>query len=198
MDHTVHGILQAGILEWVAFLFSRGSSQARDQTQVSRIASRFFTSWTPREAQEYWSGSLSLLQWVFPTQELNQGLLHCRWILYQLSYDGSPWESKILWFKWLARGNRAFKRKTLRPLLPPWHHFDRLFIYSSLHLHYFWYIKAALGSSFQGTNLLESAFSWYPLLKWHKIVGSTWRGTAFLPLQPWRTDKGRGVSKHRF
>ena len=34
-------------------------------------------------------GSLSLLQWIFPTQELNQGLLHCRWILYQLSYQGS-------------------------------------------------------------------------------------------------------------
>ena len=35
MDHTVHGILQARILEWVAFPFSRGSSQPRDQTQVS-------------------------------------------------------------------------------------------------------------------------------------------------------------------
>ena len=35
-------------------------------------------------------GSLSLLQQIFPTQELNQGLLHCRQILYQLSYEGSP------------------------------------------------------------------------------------------------------------
>ena len=34
--------------------------------------------------------SLSLLQWIFPTQKLNQGLLHCRQILYQLSYQGSP------------------------------------------------------------------------------------------------------------
>ena len=33
-------------------------------------------------------GSLSLLQWIFPTQESNRGLLHCRWILYQLSYHG--------------------------------------------------------------------------------------------------------------
>ena len=38
MDYTVHGILQARILEWVAVYFSRGSSQPRDQTQVSRIA----------------------------------------------------------------------------------------------------------------------------------------------------------------
>ena len=35
-------------------------------------------------------GSLSLLQGIFPIQELNQGILHCRWILYQLSYEGSP------------------------------------------------------------------------------------------------------------
>ena len=34
--------------------------------------------------------SLALLQWISPTQELNQGLLHCRRILYQLSYQGSP------------------------------------------------------------------------------------------------------------
>ena len=35
-------------------------------------------------------GNLSLLQKIFLTQESNQGLLHCRWILYQLSYQGSP------------------------------------------------------------------------------------------------------------
>ena len=35
-------------------------------------------------------GSLYLLQQIFQTQELNQVLLHCRWILYQLSYQGSP------------------------------------------------------------------------------------------------------------
>ena len=52
----VHGNLQASILEWVAFPFSRGSSQPRDQTQVSHIAGRFATSWATREAQEYWSG----------------------------------------------------------------------------------------------------------------------------------------------
>ena len=44
MDYTVHGILQARILEWLAFPFSRGSSQPRDQTQVSLIAGGFFTS----------------------------------------------------------------------------------------------------------------------------------------------------------
>ena len=40
---SVHGILQARILEWVAMLSSRGSSPPRDQTQVSHIGGRFFT-----------------------------------------------------------------------------------------------------------------------------------------------------------
>ena len=52
----VHGILQARILEWVVMPSSKGSSQSRDQTQVSHIAGGFFTSWATREAQEYWSG----------------------------------------------------------------------------------------------------------------------------------------------
>ena len=50
MDYTVHGILQARTLEWVAFPFSRGSSQPSGQTQVSHIAGRFFTSWATRQA----------------------------------------------------------------------------------------------------------------------------------------------------
>ena len=48
-----HGILQARILEWVAFPFSRGSPQPRDRTQVFHIAGGFFTSGATREAQEY-------------------------------------------------------------------------------------------------------------------------------------------------
>ena len=59
--YTVHGILQARILEWVAVPFSGVSSQPRDWTQVSCIAGRVFTSWATREAQEYWSG------WLIPS-----------------------------------------------------------------------------------------------------------------------------------
>ena len=47
---SVRGISQARILEWVAILFSRGSSLPRDQTQVSCIAGRFFTIWDTKEA----------------------------------------------------------------------------------------------------------------------------------------------------
>ena len=51
------GISQARILEWVAIPFSRGSSQARDWTQVSCIAGGFFTSWATK-------GSPRILEWV--------------------------------------------------------------------------------------------------------------------------------------
>ena len=87
---SVHGILQARILQWIAMPSSRGSSQPRDQIQVSPIAGGFFTVWATREAQNTGEGGPSLLQGIFLTQESNWDLLNCRWILYQLSYQGSP------------------------------------------------------------------------------------------------------------
>ena len=84
------GILQARILEWVTMPFSRGSSQPRDRTQLFRIAGRFLPFEPLEKAMTTGRGSLSLLQGIFLTQESNWGLLHCRWILYQLSYQGSP------------------------------------------------------------------------------------------------------------
>ena len=47
---SIHGILQARILEWIVISFSRGSSWPRDRIQVSVIAGRFFTIWATREA----------------------------------------------------------------------------------------------------------------------------------------------------
>ena len=46
---SVHGIFQAIVLEWIAISFSRGSSQSRDRTRVSRIVDKRFTVWTTRE-----------------------------------------------------------------------------------------------------------------------------------------------------
>ena len=94
MDYTVHGTLQARILEWSAFPFPRGSPQLRDGTQISHIAGRLSAGWATREAQDTRVGSLSLLQRIFLSQVSNQGLLHCRRILYQLSYQGSPYYDK--------------------------------------------------------------------------------------------------------
>ena len=51
MDYTVCGIFQARILEWVAFPFSKGSSQPRDSTHISCIAGRVFATGATREAQ---------------------------------------------------------------------------------------------------------------------------------------------------
>ena len=87
MNYTVHGILQARILEWVAIPFCRGSSQSRDRTSLQVDSLPAEPQGKPRNTGV---GSLPLLQRIFPTQESNWGLLHCRQILYQLSYQGSP------------------------------------------------------------------------------------------------------------
>ena len=96
----VHGILQARILEWVAFSIFRGSSQPKDRTLVSlNLAGRFFFFFFGRQILYQLSCKRSprILEWVaYPfssrssqPQISNRGLLHCRWILYQLSYQGS-------------------------------------------------------------------------------------------------------------
>ena len=69
---------------------SRGSSQPRGRTQVSHTAGAFFTVWATGKPMNTGVGSQSLLQGSFLTQESNQRFPHCRWILYQLSYQGSP------------------------------------------------------------------------------------------------------------
>ena len=95
MDYTVHGILQARIMEWVAFPFSRGSSQPRDQTRSPAMQVDSLPAEPQGKSKNTEVGSLSLLQRIFLTQEWNRGLLHCRQILYQLSYQGSPEKEKI-------------------------------------------------------------------------------------------------------
>ena len=80
------GILQARILEWVAIFSSRGSSKPRSlMLQADSLLSE-----PPGKSKNTGVGSLSFLQGIFLTQESNQGLRHCRWIFYQLSYQGSP------------------------------------------------------------------------------------------------------------
>ena len=66
MNYTVHGILQARMLEWVAFPFSRRSSKPRDRTQVSCIAGGCFTSWATREAprQDMEITEMSINRWM--------------------------------------------------------------------------------------------------------------------------------------
>ena len=77
---SVHGIVQARILEWVAMPSSRESSQIRDWTRFLALQA---DSWLSHH------GNPRIQAWVaLLTQELNRGLLHCRLILYQQSYQG--------------------------------------------------------------------------------------------------------------
>ena len=93
MDYRVHGILQARTLEWVAFPFSRGSSQPRHRTQVSPTAGRFFTSWATREALLYKNyGCISqVLDNIEPAwlMSLARNIKKSYWL-------ASPWISKRL------------------------------------------------------------------------------------------------------
>ena len=74
VDYTVHGILQARMLEWVAFPFSMGSSQPRSPAlQADSLPAE--PQGNPKNTGV---GSLSLLQPIFLTQESNWGLLQCR------------------------------------------------------------------------------------------------------------------------
>ena len=101
LDYTVHGILQARILEWVAVPFSRGSSQPRDWTQVFLIAGGFFTSWATREAQENWSGQPmpSPADLLDPRIEPGSPALQV---------DSSPTKlSGALWNEYLSRPNQV-------------------------------------------------------------------------------------------
>ena len=87
MDY-VHGILQARILEWVVFpspgdLPNPGTEPRYPSLQADSLLAE--PQGKPKNTEV---GSLSLLQGIFLTQESNQGLLHCRHILYQLWYEG--------------------------------------------------------------------------------------------------------------
>ena len=81
MEYTVHGILQARILEWVAFPFSRGLPKPGIAPRFPTLQADSLPAESSGEPKNTGVSSLSLLQWIFPTQESNRGLLHCRQIL---------------------------------------------------------------------------------------------------------------------
>ena len=92
MDHTVHGILQARILEWVAFPFSRGSSNPGIEPRSPTLQEYSLPAEAQGKPRNTGVGSLPLLEGIFSIQESNQGLLHCRRILYQPERSGKPRE----------------------------------------------------------------------------------------------------------
>ena len=100
MEYTVLGILQARILEWVPFSRRRSLLQETFpspgdlpnpgiEPRSPKLQADSLPAEPPGKPKDTGVGSLSLLQRIFPTQESNRDLLHCRRILYHLSYQGS-------------------------------------------------------------------------------------------------------------
>ena len=88
---SIHGISQARILEWVAISFSRGSSQPRDWTWVSRTAGRRFNLWATREAScLFWTFTFLTLFFLFHVRFLYSFLVMCSF-LYMIIYISTPW-----------------------------------------------------------------------------------------------------------
>ena len=76
MDHTVHGILQARILEWVAFLFSRRSSKSRDRTQVSHIMVIDKMDRKHRKHPDFWTAISPVRNKIKPLDVMDK--IYCR------------------------------------------------------------------------------------------------------------------------
>ena len=90
MDYTVYGILQDRILEWVAFLFYGDLPNPGMEPRSPSLQADSLPAEPQGKLKNTGVDSLSILQGIFLTQELNQGLLHCRQILYHLRFEGSP------------------------------------------------------------------------------------------------------------
>ena len=90
MNYTVHGVLQARILEWVAFPSPGDLPNPGIKPSSPTLQGDSLPAQPPGKPKNTGLGSLSLLQGIFLTQESNQGLLHCRHILYQLGCKGKP------------------------------------------------------------------------------------------------------------
>ena len=142
---SVHGILQARMLEWVAIPLSRGSSQPRNRIWVSCIAGRFFTIWATSiclvaqscptvcdavdcspsgssvcrdsPGRNTGVGYYALLQGILPTPGLNPGLSHCRWIPYHLRHQGSPQIFYLYLHLNTSKISMSFKKLSLSGLL---------------------------------------------------------------------------------
>ena len=102
---SVHGILQARILEWVAFPFSRGSSRPRDWTQVSGIVGRFFTGWAPRlfvRVKLKLESEFSVGEWCAQESIAKGELLEITWSILFFSAAGNI-DQMSRWFTYTEK-----------------------------------------------------------------------------------------------
>ena len=89
MDYTVHRTLPARILEWIAFPPPGDLPNPGIEPRSPALHADSLPAEPQRKPRNTGVGGLSLLQGISLTQESNRGLLHCRQILHQLSYQGS-------------------------------------------------------------------------------------------------------------
>ena len=88
MGYTVHGILQARILEWVDYPFPGDLPNPEIEPRSLALQADSLPAEPQGKPKNTGVSSLSLLQHIFQTQESNRGLLHCRRILNWLNYQG--------------------------------------------------------------------------------------------------------------
>ena len=123
---SVHGILQARILEWVAISFSKGSSQTRDQTQVSHIVGRCFNLRETREApckdQTYsdnWErleiSLLSTIRDLFKKIRDTKGTFHAKMGSIKDRYGMDLTEAEDIKKRWQGYTEELYKKRSSRP-----------------------------------------------------------------------------------
>ena len=180
---SVHGIFQARILEWIAIPFSRGSSQPRNRTQVSCIASRFFTVWATGEWNVAWFlGGIKMCLFHFCTPIYSTRLgseLHsyfskwvswvsneCAFILLRtlmhnvmekiisvLDFEGERWGG-------LETGDSHDSVLWVFFLMPPKYHTDLYFIGIIVSLSTYWPTPVFLPGESQGQESLVDWCLW--------------------------------------
>ena len=140
MDYTVHGILQARILGWVTFPFSKGSSQPRDWTQISCVAGGFFTTWATREALRtidlnsiIWGIIIGQCGQIYPTGEYMCVTVHSYIYVYNfgchVNYRKISYTFTVSWCSQSKMSItsfidlRSFYSSGWAHFLDPWFHF---------------------------------------------------------------------------
>ena len=123
----------------------------------------------PEKPQNTGEGNLSILQGIFPDPGMNWSHLHCRWILYQLSYQGSPPTFFLFWIKFCITLMPSSHRILCRPLLlllpiPP---SIRVFSNVStfhIRLSKYWSFSFSISPSNEHPGLISFRMDWLDLL----------------------------------
>ena len=178
MDYAVHGILQARILERVAFPFSRGSSQPRNRTQVSRIAGMLFTSWAT------WGGIICRQTGLPETSYLDQKRTFASLYVFSLSitlffpiilsYCPLKLAFKLCG---LVKENAQYMHKTVKPKWVNEVFWAHLFIHSPMHHKgHLWWLTVLDTIPFAGDEnwIIKKAECWsigaFELWSWRRLL----------------------------